>query len=473
MPRLGGTAQPFSHTEEVAIRYPQVMAQERLRTAVIGAGYVRIATAVGLAEHGHDVVLVEQDRGKLETLAAGRIPFHEPGLPEVYATLHAEARIVPRADVPEDGLDLVVICVGTPIRDTGLTDASQVARALEQSSPAISAGAACVIRSTLPIGSSASLASRAGIPPERLFVAPEFLRQGTALADIRTPTRVVVGTFGEAPDAGLLARVTGAFAHPGTPLLVMRAEEASLVKNASNAFLALRLAFANELAGLAEDLGVDVGPVLDGIGHDPRIGHAYMRPGYGFGGSCLPKDVESLATAGLNRGLPMHIASAASDANADHQRRFARRIAQSVGDLAGKRIAFLGLAFKADTDDVRSSPSLRLATRLLDADADVRAHDPAAGGNARRLLPDLVVVPTPEEALAGADAAVIATEWPAYRDLDWAAALPTMRHPLIIDGRRLLPEAELRALGYTVERIGDGVDGVELRSDTDIRAMDA
>ncbi len=252
-------------------------------------------------------------------------------------------------------------------------------------------------------------------------------------------------------------RVTGAFAHPGTPLLVMRAEEASLVKNAANVFLALRLTFANEVAGMADDLGVDVGPVLDGIGHDPRIGHAYLRPSYGFGGSCLPKEVRTLSTAGLDRGLPMHLAHAISDANADHQRRFARRIARALGGLEGKRIAFLGLAFKADTDDVRSSPALRLAARLLADGADLRAHDPAAGENARRVLPDLVVVPTAEAALAGADAAVIATEWPAYRDLDWAAIRPTMRRPLVIDGRRLLSETDLRALGYTIERVGDGV----------------
>ena len=195
----------------------------------------------------------------------------------------------------------------------------------------------------------------------------------------------------------------------------------------------------------------------DGIGHDPRIGHSYMRPSYGFGGSCLPKEVRTLSSAGLDRGLPMHLTGAIAEANADHQRRFARCIADAVGGLAGKRIALLGLAFKADTDDVRSSPALRLAARLLDQGADLRAHDPAAGDNARRILPDLVVVPTPEEALQGADAAVIATEWPAYRDLDWAELRGSMRRPVIIDGRRLLPETKLRALGYVIQRVGDGV----------------
>jgi UDPglucose 6-dehydrogenase len=366
---------------------------------------------------------------------------------------------MPSGKLPTSGLDLILICVGTPIDDTGSTDTSYVGRALDQSVAAVASGAACVIRSTLPVGAAVRLAGRAGLAPERLFVAPEFLRQGSALEDIRRPTRVVIGTFGERPDPDALALVTTALTSPGSPLLVMRAEEASLVKNASNVFLALRLTFANEVAGLAEDLGVDVGPVLEGIGHDPRIGHAYMRPSYGFGGSCLPKEVRTLSSSGLDRGLPMHLAGAISEANADHQRRFARRIADAVDGLAGKRIAFLGLAFKADTDDVRSSPALRLAARLLGEGADLRAHDPAASDNARRLLPDLVVVSTVEEALQGADAAVIATEWPIYRDLDWAALRATMRRPLIIDGRRLLPEAELRAQGYTVERVGDGVDG--------------
>jgi len=431
----------------------------RLTTAVVGAGYVGIATAIGLAEQGRNVALVEQDVEKLAALADGRIPFYEPGLPEAYAEQHGAGRIFPSAELPESGLDLIVVCVGTPIAETGYTDVSQVARALDQAVPAMAAGASCVIRSTLPVGSAARLSSRPGVEPERLFVAPEFLRQGSALGDIRRPTRVVVGTFGAQANPDALARVTGALAQPGIPLLVMQAEEASLVKNASNVFLALRLTFANEVAGLAEDLGVDVGPVLEGIGHDPRIGHTYMRPSYGFGGSCLPKEVRSLSSAGLDRGLPMHLASAVSEANADHQARFARQIADAVGGLAGKRIALLGLAFKADTDDVRSSPALRLAARLLAEGADLRAHDPAAGENARRVLPDLVVTPTVDEALKDADAAVIATEWPMYRDLDWEALRETMRRPLIIDGRRLLPHVDLRSLGYVVKRIGDGVRG--------------
>jgi UDPglucose 6-dehydrogenase len=322
------------------------MTRARVNAAIVGAGYVGIATAVGLAEHGRDIVLVEHDRDRLAALADGRIPLHEPGLPEAYAGLHAAGRIVPVAELPKDGLDLVVICVGTPIDDTGYAEVSQVARAIDEAVPAMAAGAPCVIRSTLSVGSAARLAHRPGMVRHRLFVAPEFLRQGSALEDIRKPARVVVGTFGTDADPDALALVTDVFARPGTPCLLMRAEEASLVKNASNVFLAMRLTFANEVAGLAEDLGVDVGPVLEGIGHDPRIGHTYMRPSYGFGGSCLPKEVRSLSSAGLDRGLPMHLTGAIAEANSDHQRRFARRIATALGGLAGKRIGLLGLAFK-------------------------------------------------------------------------------------------------------------------------------
>src|SRR5450759_2674791 len=212
--------------DAIPVRYPRFMAHDSVKTAVVGAGYVGIATAVGLAEQGRDILLVEQDPARLAALSDGRIPFHEPGLTEAYATQHAAGRIVPGAEIPEDGLDIIVVCVGTPIDDTGSTDLSQVARALDQAVPAVAAGAACVIRSTLPVGSAARLASRPGVAPERLFVAPEFLRQGSALQDIRTPTRVVVGTFGEHADPDALALVTGALAQLGTPLLVMRAEEA-------------------------------------------------------------------------------------------------------------------------------------------------------------------------------------------------------------------------------------------------------
>lgn len=335
-----------------------------MKTAVLGAG-VGIATAVSTAEQLREIVPVEQDPDRLAALADRRIPIHEPGLPEEYGSQHAAKRIVPSAEIPADGLDLIVICVGTAIDDTGSTDVSQVARALDQAAPAIAAEAACVIRSTLPVGSAARFANGSRAVPERLFVAPEFVRQGSALGDVRRPTRVGVGTFGAYADPDALAPVTAALAQAGTPLLVMRAEEASPVKSASNVFLALRLTFADEVAAPTEVLGVDVGPVLDGIGHDPRIGHTYLRPSYGFGASCLHKGLRSLSSAGLDHGLPMHLAGAISEANADLQRRFAQRIASRGRRARGQTHRTPRPRIHGGHGDVRSYPARRPAARLL------------------------------------------------------------------------------------------------------------
>lgn len=223
----------------------------------------------------------------------------------------------------------------------------------------------------------------------------------------------------------------------------MAAEAASLVKNASDVFLATKLTFTNELAGIAEDLGVDVSVVLEGIGHDPRIGHSYMRPSYGFG-------------AGLERGLPMHLAHAVSIANTDHQNRFVCRIAAALGRLSDKRIGILGLAFKAHTDDVRLSPGMYVVRQLIGAGADVRAHDPDAGPNATRVIPGLRLVSNSHDAFRDADAVVVATEWPQYLDIDWPVLKHRMRCPLVFDGRRLLDATKLRRAGYDVYALGDG-----------------
>ena len=457
VPAARGRTGKQVHPTEQPTEPPQV---REVVSAVVGAGYVGMATAVALAETGHRVLLVERSPEKLRLLEAGQVPMHEPELPEAYAAMFERGRILPMPALPASPMHLVIICVGTPVMESGLTDTAQVEAALTAAVPAMAGGAACVIRSTLPVGSSGKLARMRGVVSERLFVAPEFMRQGSALEDVRHPTRVVIGSVSATPDAASVHLVATALT-AGEPAkaLMMRAEEASLVKNGSNVYLAMRLSFANEVAALAEDLGVDVGPVLAGISLDPRIGPGYFQPGFGFGGSCLPKEVSSLSAAGLDLGLPMYLARAIASANDDHQRRFARRIAVAVGGLSGKRIALLGLAFKADTDDVRSSPALRLAARLLSEGADVRAHDPAAGAAARRALPNLQVVATPEEAVRDASAAVIATEWAEYRNLDWASLRPTMKHPLILDGRRLLPATELRAAGFTVIRVGDGLAG--------------
>ena len=245
------------------------------------------------------------------------------------------------------------------------------------------------------------------------------------------------------------------------PLLVVTAEEAEIIKNGANSFLALKLSFANELAALCEELGADVVPVIEGIGLDDRIGRKYMQPSFGFGGSCLPKELRALSNAGRDVGLEMYVVSAAAEANEALQRRFARRVFQAL-PAGCRRVAILGLAFKADTDDVRYSPALRVAQLLLDRGVEVVGYDPSAAANASKALPALQLASSAAAALSGASVAVIATEWPEFCDLDWATVGDTMVSKTIIDGRRLLDPKQMRSLGYHYEAIGTSL-ATELR----------
>jgi UDPglucose 6-dehydrogenase len=422
------------------------------RLTVIGAGYVGLVTAVGLAEMGHRVRLVEVRADRLAMLRDGRSPIFEAGL-DASLTVGLAAGRLAIADHPDAEAEIALVCVGTPILADGRSDLSQLETALRELGPLLGPGVPLVIRSTVPPGSTQRAVAWSGVPSSRVFTNPEFLRQGTALADFRHPSRVVIGRFADA-DPTALAMVEALFATIDAPRLIVDIAASEIIKNGANAFLALKLSFANELASLSEEYGTDVDDVLAGITLDPRIGSQYMRPSFGFGGSCLPKELQALATAGGARGLAMHVTQAASDANTAQQVRFADRIEGLLGGLAGRRIAVLGLAFKAGTDDVRDSPAVALVARLIAAGADVRAHDPQAAANARRVIPDLTTAPTVEDAIDGADAVVIATEWPLYRDLDWAGLRLRLAGPLVVDGRRLLDAGLMRNLGYRYETVG-------------------
>jgi UDPglucose 6-dehydrogenase len=422
------------------------------RIAVVGAGYVGLVTAVGLARLSHHVHLSETRPDRLEALVAGLVPFHEAGLQEAFAEAIAADRLTVSEGPPPDAA-LAMVCVGTPIGNDGRSDLSQLESALSDLEALLERGTPLVIRSTLPPGATQRVVDWTGIPAARILTNPEFLRQGTALHDFLHPTRVVIGHF---PDASTetIELVRGVYADLDTPILVVDVAAAELIKHGANAFLALKLSFVNELAALCEEYDTDIDDVLAGITLDPRIGSQYMRPSFGFGGSCLPKELQALTTAGLSRGLRMHVTQAAADANAALQARFAERILAEIDGSDGPSVALLGLAFKAGTDDVRYSPAIGVARILVGRGVRVIGYDPEAAANAAREVPDLELAPTPEAAVAGADAAVIATEWPEFRAIDWAAAARALRRPIVIDGRRLLDRATVEAAGLRYVAVG-------------------
>ena len=428
-------------------------AETRRSIAVVGAGYVGLVSAVGLARMGHSIELVESDPARLVQLRNGEVPFSEPGVQEALTMALAAGDLTILDGIAGATADIVLICVGTPIDDHGHADVSAVETVLAEVG-GLAHRPITVIRSTTPVGTCERLL-RDGhvVDPSRLFSVPEFLAQGSALADFATPHRVVIGC---APSADRAAQesLVDLFGFFGSPVRLVSLEEAELVKNGANAFLALKISFANELAGLAERSGADIGPVLEAIGLDPRIGSTYMRPSFGFGGSCLPKELQTIATSGLERGLPMHVTAAATAANLAQQRLFAERIDATVGGVAGRTIALLGLAFKAGTDDIRFSPAVELARWLVARGALVHGYDPEAGSRAGQAVPGLVICDSAVHALDGADAAVIATEWPEFVALDWAGARARMATPLVIDGRRLLDPLAMRDLGFRYERVG-------------------
>jgi UDPglucose 6-dehydrogenase len=421
--------------------------------AVIGAGYVGLVSAVGLSAQGHRIELVETDPDRLAALRLGQVPFSEPGVQDALTAALETGELTVLARTSDVTAEIALICVGTPIDDNGHADMRDVVAVLAElqsmATPRIT-----VVRSTMPVGTCERLLREGNVTDEsRFFTVPEFLRQGSALTDFARPYRVVIGRTASAdPDAeGALVEVFGAF---GAPILIVSLEEAELIKNGANAFLALKISFANEMAGLAERAGAEIGPVIEGIGLDPRIGTASMHPSFGFGGSCLPKELQTIAMSGLERGLEMHVTAAATQANLAHQRMFAERVDSIVGGVAGRRIALLGLAFKANTDDIRSSPAIELARWLIDRGAVVAAYDPAAGSRAARAVAGLVVCGSALEAVADADACVIATEWPEFKDLDWGAIGDVMASRIVVDGRRLLDPTGMRDLGYRYERVG-------------------
>jgi UDPglucose 6-dehydrogenase len=420
------------------------------RIAVFGAGYAGLVTGAGLAELGHRVVVRDVLPERIEALQAGRVPIFEPGLDDLLQRNAGRIGFTLDADEAVEAADFVVVCVGTPPTYSGDADLSAVWTVVEELA-AIGRSVTLVMKSTVPVGTGdkvrAALDAR-GLTAVGYVSNPEFLAEGTGVRDFMHPDRIVVGAF-EPEDADAVAAL-----HAGidAPLVSTDVASAEMIKLASNAFLSTRISFINEIANVCELVGADVEQVAQGVGLDHRLGPHFLRAGIGFGGSCFPKDVSALKQLAGNSGYHFHLLSAVWEVNELQKRRVIGKLERHLGKLRGKTIALLGLAFKANTDDLREAPSIVIASRLLAEGADVRAWDPVA--DASSLLQGVTFCETPLEAVTGTDAAVIVTEWPQLRELPLDEARRVMRRPLIVDGRNLLDPEAAQAAGFAYEGIG-------------------
>jgi UDPglucose 6-dehydrogenase len=416
---------------------------------VIGVGWVGLCTAACFAELGHDVYARDILPEKVESLSRGEVTIHEPGLPELLVK-NAE-RLHFTTDMGEvlDNARLLFCCVDTPPTYSGDADLSRVESVLDELGG--STEHAIVMKSTVPVGTGRSIARRY---PDLGYVSnPEFLKEGTAVKDFMQPDRVVVGA--ERGSDEFAGRVAALYEPLGAPVVRTDVASAEMIKLASNAFLATKISFINEIANVSEELGADVSEVARGMGLDDRIGPKFLRAGIGYGGSCFPKDVSALKQLAGNSGYHFQLLTAVIEVNELQKRRTIGKLQKHLDSLVGKEIALLGVAFKPDTDDVREATSLVLAARLAGEGAGVRVFDPVASANADGKLGGARVCATALEALEGADAAVIVTEWPEFAELDWAGEVKqAMRRPVLVDGRNFLDRGELLAAGFSYEGIG-------------------
>jgi UDPglucose 6-dehydrogenase len=427
------------------------MSAAREPIGVIGTGYVGLVSAAGFAELGSDVWCVDIDAEKIERLRRGEVPIYEPGLREL---LERNAERLHFSTELSDALEharLLFIAVGTPPTYSGDADLSAV-HAVVDAIPG-SADHALVMKSTVPCGTGASLRrvfAETGKQGLGYVSCPEFLKEGSAVADFLHPDRVVVGDEGGwAGEA-----VVELYAPLQAPLVRTDIASAEMVKLASNAFLATKISFINEIANVCEETGADVVEVARGMGLDDRIGAKFLQAGIGFGGSCFPKDVDALKQLAGNSGYHFQLLTAVIEVNDLQKRRVIGKLQRHLGGLAGKRVALLGLAFKPNTDDMREASSLVLSARLHADGATVSAYDPVAEEQARKLVSGIAYADSPLAALEDADAAVLVTEWQQLLELDWSEVAARMRGNLVIDGRNALDPDAVRAAGLVYEGIG-------------------
>ncbi|QJY47045.1 UDP-glucose dehydrogenase family protein [Pseudonocardia broussonetiae] len=432
------------------------------RITVVGAGYVGLTTGACLAALGHWVTCADPDAALIARLRAGDEPLREPGLPALVdeglsaGRLSLVAGAAAALSTPRGAAEVVILCVPTPVGAGGVADLTALQAAVEEVGPHLAPGCVLVVKSTVPVGTAPRVRELLGRDDVPVVSNPEFLREGTAVHDFRHPDRIVVGS--DSQDAA--ERVAALYSRLGAPTVLTDAASAELVKYAANAFLALKLSYVNALAELCERVGADVGDVTEGIGHDKRIGQAFLSPGPGWGGATLPKDTHALLEAADAADFEFRIVRAAIDTNTRQRRRMVDKVRLAVtgsrtGSLSRCRIGLLGLTFKAGTDDLRDSPALAVAALLRQAGAELVAHDPAvAPGRADPELAGIEVVATAEAAARDVEALVVLTEWPQFRTLDWPALAGLTVRPIVVDTRNLLDPDVLRRAGFTCHPLG-------------------
>jgi UDPglucose 6-dehydrogenase len=425
------------------------------KVAIVGGGYVGLTTAACLADLGNEVVVVDIDAAKIASLRGHRIHFYEPGLQEVVERNARGGRLSFTTSYQEaiPGAEYAFLAVATPEGEGGQADVSAVEKAALAIGECMDGPLVIVNKSTVPIGTGdlvSNLVAQHTQHEARVASNPEFLREGSALQDFMNPDRVVIG----AHDRSVAEQVAKLYEPLDAPILITDIYTAEMIKYASNAFLATRISFINEIARIAERVGADVKVVADGMGLDRRIGPSFLEAGIGYGGSCFPKDVKALAAIAEKYDYHPELLTAVMDINRDQRGLVVAKLEECLGSLDGKAVGLLGLAFKPNTDDMREAPSLDIARVLLAGGAQVRAYDPAAVEKARGILPEIDYKADAYATARGADALVVVTEWNEFRQLDLARVRGLMNQPVLVDGRNIYDPARMKNLGFTYRGIG-------------------
>ena len=436
-----------------------------MKIAIVGTGYVGLVTGTCLAESGNNVACIDIDEPKIRRLNAGEIPIYEPGLSELILRNRAAKRLSFTTDLAAAARDaqLIFLAVGTPSADDGSADLSSLWAVVDQLAKHVPPGAIVVTKSTVPVGTNAQICARLEKATGRkcdVASNPEFLKEGAAIDDFMKPDRVVVGV--RRPEvAEVLRELYAPFLRTEHPFLVMSPESAGMTKYVANALLSTKISFINEVANLCERMEADINEVRRGIGHDSRIGFAFLFPGVGYGGSCFPKDVRALSAMAKKHGVEPRILEAVDDVNNKQKQVILAKLQKHFGGkLSGKTIAVWGLSFKPRTDDIREAPALTLIDELLRQGAKLQVHDPEALANVRQRYGDqLAYADSPYGALEGADALAIMTEWKEFVQPDFAQMRQLMKSPVIFDGRNLYQPSQLKAAGFTYHSIGRATVG--------------